>query len=204
MKFKIHDIERELKKQEEVQEVSTQELNDQIMKTIEALSKKGIVEKNPKIFNSMVKYLAETYLEEKNIGKRQKGILYFGEIGTGKSFAVKVIAAFRGIHFYTCDELFRIYQANKESFWHIIDEKKDLILDDLGAEATMHDYGMRFELFANAITARHRLFESRGIRTLITTNLSGQAIKERYSERIYSRLRHMCDCICATGEDLRL
>ena len=198
MKFKFLDIERELKAQEKKPEVSTEEVNGQILHTIEVLMEKGIYEKNPKIFTGMVHYLAETKLN-----CRKKGLLLFGQTGTGKTFAAKIIAAFRDINFFTSDDLMRIYQSNKDSFWEIIDEKKDLIIDDLGAEPTMNDFGMRFELFAQAITARHRLYEYRGIRTIITTNLSGQAIKERYSERIYSRLRQMCETINATGEDLR-
>ena len=198
MKFKLSDIEKELKKPQKGEKPSLQAINDQISQTVQGLRSKSILERNPAIFKVMVQYLAETKLD-----CREKGILYFGATGTGKTFSAKVIAAFRDIGFYDCNDMIRKYQDHKPSFWQIIDERKDIIIDDLGAEPTINDYGMKFELFSQALTKRHQLFESYGTKTIITTNLSGDAIKERYSERIYSRFKQMCECVNATGEDLR-
>jgi len=181
MKFKLSDIEKEIKKPLRAEQPNIEAINEQIQNTIKGLESKLILERNAVIYTAMVQYLAETKLN-----CREKGILYFGATGTGKTFSSKVIAAFRDIEFYNCNDLIREYQDNKEAFWQIIDERKDIIIDDLGAEPTINDYGIKFELFSQALTKRHQLFESHGVRTIITTNLSGDAIKERYSERIYS------------------
>ena len=199
MKFKLTDIKRELEGPQELQEVSIEAINEQILKTIDALRSGSIVERNTHIFVALTHYLAETKLK-----CRRKGLFLFGNTGTGKTFAAKVISSYRDIHLYTCRDLEAKYKKSETHFWEIIKDRKDIIIDDLGTEDAKNDYGVKFELFEKAIDERHLLFEQYGTRTIITSNLSGEAIKERYSERIYSRIRSMCECINATGKDLRL
>jgi len=198
MKFNLDDIKKELERPQESQKVTQEAIDKQSLVTLKGLQSEGILPRHKRIYDSMAKYLTETKLD-----CRKKGLLLFGNPGTGKSFAVKVIAAFRKIHLYTCDELEEKHAESKEAFWQIIKEPKDIIIDDLGTESEVNDFGNKFELFEKAINERHRLFERYGTRTLITANMSGEAIKERYSERIYSRLHEMCECVNATGEDLR-
>lgn len=198
MKFTLADIKREIEGPKNIVEISDDQLNDQIQCTIEGLSSEGIIERNPAIYKSMVKYLAETKLDS-----RRKGLLYFGNSGTGKSFAAKVISTFRGINYHTCGDLETKYERSTDAFWEVIRENKDIIIDDLGTEKTRHDYGNKFELMAKALEERHRLFERYGTKTIITANMSGDDIKNRYTERIYSRFFQMCECINATGKDLR-
>jgi len=199
VKFKLSDIKREIEGPQELQEVSIEAINERILNTIQVLADKSIKERNTVIFAGMVQYLAETKLK-----CRRKGLFLFGNTGTGKTFAAKVISSYRDIHLYTCRDLEAKYEKSNTHFWEIIKDRKDIIIDDLGTEDAKNDYGVKFELFEKAIDERHLLFEKYGTRTIITSNLSGEAIKERYSERIYSRIRSMCECINATGKDLRL
>ena len=198
MKFTLSDLKREIEGPQNISEVDSNELKEQIRVTIAGLQSKAILERNPAIYQSMVKYLAETKLN-----CRKKGLLYFGNPGTGKSFAAKVIAAFRDLHFYTCEELESKYEKSPDAFWEIIRERKDIVIDDLGTEKTRSDYGAKFELMGKALSERHKLFEQCGVKTIITANMSGDDIKERYTERIYSRFFQMCECVNATGKDLR-
>lgn len=199
MKFSMDDIKRELKAPQDEQQVSIQAINEQILTTISGLESKSILERNAAIYKSMVGYLAETKLN-----CRKKGLFLFGGTGTGKTFSVKVIASFRDLHLYTCKHLEKVYEDSTEAFWQIIKERKVIIIDDLGTEKESNNYGVKSEIMEDALYERHRLFEQHGIRTIITTNLNKEAIIKKYDERIYSRLRQMCECINAVGEDLRL
>tara|TARA_R100000655_G_scaffold30333_1_gene61163 strand:- start:1270 stop:1896 length:627 start_codon:yes stop_codon:yes gene_type:complete len=204
MKFTLSDLKREIEGPQNISEVDSNELKEQIRVTTAGLQSKAITERNPVIFKSMVKYLAETKLK-----CRKKGLLYFGNPGTGKTFAAKVIAAFRDLHFYTCEELESKYEKSPDAFWEIIKERKDIVIDDLGTEKTRSDYGAKFELMGKALSERHKLFEQYGVKTIITSNLSGpkneegKSIEDRYTTRIYSRLHQMCECVNAAGKDLR-
>lgn len=199
MKIDLNAIKRELEGPQDLQQVSIEAINEQILKTIDALKSGSITEHNAAIFTAMLHYLAETKLK-----CRRKGLFLFGNTGTGKTFAVKVIASYRDIHFYTCRDLEAKFEKSNEHFWEIIKDRRDMIIDDLGTEDERNEYGTKFELMEKAIDERHRLFESYGTRTIITTNLDKDAIIERYTERIYSRLRQMCECVNASGEDLRI
>ncbi len=196
---KFDSILREVKRSSNISEVSAKAVDEQIHTTTSRLKEKGIEPRNKQIFNYMVKYMAETKLD-----CRKNGLFLFGTTGTGKSFAAKVISSVRNIHYYCADELVRIYQENKEQFWGIIEDPSDLVIDDLGDENTVNDYGTKFELLGEALKVRHRMYEDRGHKTIITCNMNGEAIKERYSERIYSRIRQMCECVNCHGDDLRL
>lgn len=198
MKFTMGDIKRELESRHNRPEVAQDQISKQIQVTTRWLHDKGIQPRNMDIFNCMIKYISETKLE-----CRQKGLFLFGSVGTGKSFAAKVISSCFKIQFYTCRDLEKIFENSPEHFWEVIRERKEIIIDDLGTEDERNDYGTKFELMERALDERHKMFESMNIRTIITTNLSGKAIAARYSERIYSRLHQMCECVNATGEDLR-
>jgi len=199
MKFTLEQIRRELKGPSDEQKVTEDQISKQIGLTIQGLTTEGILPRNKAIFDAMVKYLAETKLET-----REKGLFYFGNCGTGKSFALKVISAFRRIRYFSCEDLQEKFDRSSVGFWETIEERNDIIIDDLGTEETKNDFGIKFELFEKVIYKRHRMFEERGFKTILATNLSADAIKERYDNRIYSRLRQMCECINAEGKDLRI
>lgn len=198
MRFTLSQLRREIERHVEPHKIDQNLIDEQIHKTVQGLAEESILPRNKAIFNSMVKYLAETKLEA-----RHKGLLYFGNCGAGKSFALKVIAAFRDIRYYDCEDLQERFNRDKQGFWEIIEDRKDIIIDDLGTEETKNDFGIKFELLEKVIYKRHKMFEDFKIKTIIATNLNGDEIEKRYDKRIYSRLHQMCECINASGEDLR-
>ena len=199
MKFSMDDIKRELKRSLNTSEVSQDSIDKQIRAVTSWLFDKGITARDIDIFNCMVRYISEYKLE-----CRSKGLFLFGSVGTGKSFAAKVIASANKIHFYTCRELELKYEKSGDHFRVMMSERKDIVIDDLGTESERNDYGTKFELMERGLDERHRLFEQFGTRTIITSNMSGEDIEKRYSSRIYSRIRQMCECVNAAGKDLRL
>lgn len=76
-----------------------------------------------------------------------------------------------------------------------------IILDDVGEEHTVNDYGIKKEVFVNFVMEWYSL--NRPSRLLITTNLSGQAMDARYGARVMSRLLAVCEIYPMKGKDKR-
>lgn len=131
-----------------------------------------------------------------------KGIFVYGNTGVGKT------------HF--CHAVANSKKVPVENFVELLSEFKDyiqrgcymdhmktlcnaeyLIIDDLGSEKTsewVHEF---------LYTIINKRYENQK-RTIITTNLQLSAFKDRYGERILSRLAEMCVVVELLGEDLRL
>jgi len=200
MKYQLKQIVKEFNEPTERPQVPPEAIDEQMQVYIDHLLTKGIVEHNKMIYKEMVLFLAESKLD-----CREKGLAFFGSVGSGKSVAAKVIAAVQGIDFYEChdNKLIAKFLSKEEYFWELVLKKETIVLDDLGTETTLNSYGNKKEVMSMAITERHQLFEQYGVKTIITSNLANDQIKERYGERIYSRLKHMCKCIGVKGADLR-
>ena len=73
------------------------------------------------------------------------------------------------------------------------------IVDELGVENQLNDYGERcegFNLLINAVERYHRTI-------FITTNLTENELLARYGERTLDRLSHLCRIVKFKGESLR-
>lgn len=138
-------------------------------------------------------------------------ILLMGESGLGKTFLLNALAARlieRGFapKKVTAYQLFEAmrrqhYRAGEgdESLRPYIDAPI-LLIDDLGSEPMMKNITVEYlYLLLNERCAAKR-------HTVIATNLSPEQIRERYFERIYSRMmdQRICDVYRLAGKDLRL
>lgn len=152
-----------------------------------------------------------TFIE--NFGSEDtKSLLFYGGVGLGKSFMCSAIAKEimdrgKSVIYYTANELIemmQMYTFDKANFFkeYIIEDYRDLddvdllIIDDLGAELTNNF--VRTSLF-NIINTRI----IKGKKLLISTNLTPTELKERYDDRIFSRLIMYVDAHKFVGEDLR-
>ena len=81
---------------------------------------------------------------------------------------------------------------------------RELIIDDLGEETQARHFGKDENALGQMLIMRERMFLQSGVRTHITTNLSVSQLKERYGERVFSRLKGMCHWLTLTGPDRRL
>lgn len=77
-------------------------------------------------------------------------------------------------------------------------DTKELVtfcFDDLGTEYNAKFYGNEANVMADIIHERYELFKTEGLITHFTTNLLRSEMKEKYGDRILSRLEEMCNFI---------
>lgn len=158
---------------------------------------------NPKITSAMRSYV-EHFEEFKAEGK---GLLLYGDVGTGKSYAAACVAnelISRGVpclvtNFARLANTLQGLYEGKQEYIDSLDRFDLLIIDDLAAERNT-EY-MQEQVF-NIINARYVA----GLPMIITTNLTGEELKSPDSlskERIYSRILERCHPISIKGSDRR-
>ena len=157
------------------------------------------------LFSVMVNYIAKRRLKIKC-----KGLLLCGDVGVGKTYILELINAILDTYMCTAEELVLRYKKDSESFYDM-DQRmlrhqwsNSVLLDDLGMEIMINDYGEKQELMSSFITKRYEMYQDNGAVTVITSNLDDISIKERYGIRIWSRLNSMCDIYGINGKDLRI
>lgn len=147
-----------------------------------------------------------------------KGLLLYGGTGSGKTKRMRFLANAAGIKMMNAREMcaaWRDMDGNEADFqefclaggvrYSIVPKHyHDLIIDDLGTEAkTYNSYGTAVDVMTDIILPmRHSQFPT--WRTFITTNLTPEQLRQRYGERVYSRLNEMCAFIPLIHKDRRL
>lgn len=138
-------------------------------------------------------------------------LIFYGPTGVGKTFLTHCIAkqlldTSHTVLYLTSLQLFDILEKNKFSKEDASTSNEQisymlhsdlLIIDDLGTE------------LVNSFTASQLFYfiEERHIRqrsTIISTNLSFQELRDRYSERIFSRFTGYYNFLMIIGEDIRI
>ncbi len=137
-----------------------------------------------------------------------KNLFLYGTVGTGKSFlsnciAKELIETGHSVLYFSATDLFDTLskytfdKENQQENYGDISECDLLIIDDLGTE-----YANQFvstQLFS-LLNDRHMQQKS----TLISTNLSLEDLRERYSDRIFSRITGYYELCKLTGPDIRM
>ena len=131
---------------------------------------------------------------------QNRGLFAFGRYGCGKTALMRAIKPlFRPVHFVPLNDP-EIAVLLDEPEWIADAMRCSVILDDLGAESAVTDYGIKRELAAEFVVRYHR--EGSG-RLLVTTNLTGEELAERYTARLTSRIKELCIPLHLTGADKR-
>lgn len=158
--------------------------------------------------NGKIMTVAKNYVE--NFDKMRedgKGLLLFGSVGTGKTYAAACIAN------ALIDKGFPVLMTNfarirntvqglfdgRQEYFDSLNRFPLLILDDLSAESKS-EYMQ--EIVYNVIDARYRA----GLPLIVTTNLTADELKhpaDITNQRTFSRLFEMCLPIEITGDDRR-
>ena len=138
-------------------------------------------------------------------------LFFYGTVGTGKSFlsgcvARELIDSGHSAIYFSAAALFdRISQNafgyhNKDALNDIYEDLYScdlLIIDDLGTEVTNAFSSSQFFSCLN-----ERILRKKSI--IISTNLSLQELRDRYSDRIFSRITSNFDLCKITGPDIRM
>lgn len=139
-----------------------------------------------------------------------RNLLLTGEGGLGKTFLLNCIfgrvtgrgfSAVRVTAFRMFEAMRKQHMASDEHFdgFSALIEAKLLLIDDLGTEPMMRNITIEylFTLLNERIAAKRH--------TVIATNLTPPQLKERYGERVASRLldRSICAPVQLKGKDLR-
>ena len=142
-------------------------------------------------------------------GKDFKNLFLYGDTGVGKTFLANCIAKQLMDHsysviYFTAFELFDIFAKSKfqkddeaESMYEHIFDCDLLIIDDLGTELSNSFTTSQLFLCLNERLLRHRS-------TIISTNLSLEALVDLYSERTFSRITSNFTMLKLTGDDIRI
>ena len=131
---------------------------------------------------------------------KRMGMIMSGVCGVGKtSFVEATGICTRVIHCILQEEVgwldFMDYPDSVRELMEC-----NILIDDLGAENEVNQYGVRRDLVGEFIGR----YELRGKgRLFITTNLTGAQVQERYQDRIVSRLKNLCVPVQFTGKDKR-
>ena len=147
----------------------------------------------------------------KNFNSDYRNLFFYGTVGTGKSFlsgcvAKELIDQGRSVIYFGAAGLFDLLSSvsfdskNREERQNTYSDlyRCDLlIIDDLGTELT------------NQFTASQlfSLLNERNLgkkSTLISTNLSLAELRDRYSDRIFSRITSNFEVCRLAGEDIRM
>ena len=140
-----------------------------------------------------------------------RNLFFYGTVGTGKSFlsccvAKELMDQGSVVIYFSAAQLFDTLskstfdKESKEAASGISDDICDcdlLIIDDLGTELT--NAFVSSQLFA-CLNNRHLRKKS----TVITTNLSLGELRDRYSDRIFSRITSNYEVCKLTGRDIRM
>lgn len=147
----------------------------------------------------------------KNFNSDYRNLFFYGTVGTGKSFlsccvAKELMDRGHSVIYFGAAALFDLLSSvyftvknrqDKQSIYSDLYQCDLLILDDLGTELT--NQFTASQLFS-LLNERHLGKKS----TLISTNFSLAELRDRYSDRIFSRITSNFDICRLAGEDIRM
>lgn len=143
--------------------------------------------------------------------REYRNLFLYGTVGTGKSFlsgciAGELLKAGRSVIYFSSAGLFDTMARytfdtkEKETLYNFYEDLYNcelVIIDDLGTEMTNNFVSA--QLFS-CLNERHLRRKS----TIISTNLSLEELRDRYSDRIFSRITSNYTICKLTGEDIRM
>jgi len=130
-----------------------------------------------------------------------KGLFVFGGTGTGKTYAMHALARGKGKveNFPELLVEYRDYMSRGSYFERIVflTGQDYLFIDDIGSEKTS-DFVIEFLYIL--VNKRYGNLK----RTVFATNLTLDDFRDRYGDRVISRIVEMCVMVDMSGEDRRL
>ena len=165
---------------------------------------------SPKAYMKKIVELCREFV--KNFDEDSQNLLFWGDPGLGKTFlstciAKELIGTNHSVIYETAYKTFSMLEElkfkksdNEEKLKFKIDKLYScdlLILDDLGSEfATQYTTASLFDIINSRLIA--------GKKTVINTNLSISELKNKYGERVVSRLYGHYRVLNFIGSDIRI
>jgi len=124
-----------------------------------------------------------------------KGLALFGSVGNGKtiinSFVMPVL-------FYVkFNKILRPQEANKLTKESL--NKWALLIDDIGTEFIVNDYGTKIDMVTDAINDA----EHHSKLLFLTSNLTKDELINKYGLRTFDRIKRLCKIVIFSGKSLR-
>lgn len=146
-----------------------------------------------------------------NFKQDYHNLFFYGTVGTGKSFlsgciAMELLKKGHSVIYFSAIGLFDILarysfdskaKGELQSFYEDLYHCDLLIIDDLGTEVT--NSFVTSQLFS-CLNERHLRRKA----TIISTNISLEELRDRYSDRIFSRITSNYQLCKLTGPDIRI
>ena len=178
---------------------------------------------NSAVFTNLIRYFNRDHDFEEDGMSLHKGLLIAGSIGSGKSIMMKIFKEFcfrrkldhqfRIVFSDTIPDKFarhgydgiNLYTENSHlnNYGVFTSNPINLCIDDLGVEKeTVKYFGSEETVIEKILVSRYNLFQE-GYLTHVTTNLDVKMLRNKYGDRIYSRMKEMFNFIVLPGGDRR-
>ena len=178
-------------------------------------------------FNAMPGFVKVSYLLAKYFTctseklDPSKGILLYGEVGTGKSETMRIYRILlseierrlrnaghnftpRVYKIRSCIEIVEQMKASKSSEAIVEYFDGDMMFDDVGYEDTQTKiYGNENNFMQTILSARYDRFKSSGVITHLTSNYTPEQLGELYGIRIADRIHEMFNFVEMKGSSFR-
>ncbi|QQX76474.1 MULTISPECIES: ATPase [Aequorivita] len=129
----------------------------------------------------------------------EKGILFSGPVGCGKTSLMKLLKFIVPLQRpYSVVPCRNIVFAFNHLGYKIIEDYGNgsfFCFDDLGVEPMGRHYGQDCNVMGEILLSRYELFLKSKLKTHTTTNLNAEELEERYGSRVRSRMREMFNLI---------
>lgn len=167
--------------------------------------------------NDSLPYFSRMVAKIKTGEYADRGAIFMGCTGCGKTKRAKLLSEFCGIPMFSAGNMalklasvgnIEIQDILKCAYLgggdeNLISSHDDLIIDDLGQEpASFVLYGTRLDLMRMML--EERLNHADKVKTYITTNLTAAELTERYGKRVISRMREFLPLFKMPKVDYRI
>ncbi|MEE9406539.1 MAG: hypothetical protein V3V28_00550 [Polaribacter sp.] len=176
------------------------------------MNRQFIIDDDNKTFLKLISlYFTDNIdFEKETNGELRKGLLVYGDCGSGKSSIFDIIQNVSLKYNLKClwfknvsvHDVITDYNLKGEEIVKTL-TTGNLHFDDLGTEKLANSWGVREKLMGRILEIRYNNFKKYGIKTFVTTNLTIDEIKKYYGVRVADRLYELFNFIELTGNSRR-
>lgn len=141
-------------------------------------------------YDAVVEWLGDT---------QGKGLLLHGTCGRGKSFIARYVLPAIFMQYGKVLNVFDATEIKDVATLERIKKLRLVVLDDIGTEAEINDYGTKVQAFTELVDNAEKV----GNMLVVTSNLNAEQLAKMYGERTIERLRAITKRVVFTGKSLR-